>query len=95
MYVGLCPFLRPNNYSPIPELNPIPQDKCASEGNPGLFVEEHILNCNDDGTPPGDLGSHIFGSITGGTYYIMVDGCKLFAWLTLLVYLLLLLDFCS
>jgi len=30
--------------------------------------------CNDDGTPPGDLGSHIWGTLTAGTYYLMVDG---------------------
>jgi hypothetical protein len=60
-----------------PRTDSIHQNKCSSEGNPGPFVEDHILNCNDDGTPPGDLGSHIFGSITGGTYYVMVDGCKL------------------
>jgi hypothetical protein len=50
-------------------MNSLHQDLCSSEGNPGPFVEEHILNCNNDGTPPVDLGSHIFGSITG-TYYI-------------------------
>eukprot|EP00193_Tetraselmis_chui_P012849 CAMPEP_0177796722 /NCGR_PEP_ID=MMETSP0491_2-20121128/26925_1 /TAXON_ID=63592 /ORGANISM="Tetraselmis chuii, Strain PLY429" /LENGTH=653 /DNA_ID=CAMNT_0019319653 /DNA_START=159 /DNA_END=2121 /DNA_ORIENTATION=- len=32
------------------------------------------VNCNDDGTPPGDLGSRIQGVVTEGDYYIMVDG---------------------
>lgn len=30
--------------------------------------------CNDDGTPPGDYGSRIAGSLEAGTYYLMVDG---------------------
>jgi hypothetical protein len=90
MYVEPCYLLRPDCCSPIPKLNSMHQDKCSSEENPDLFIEEHILNCNDDGTPPVNLGSHIFGSITGGTYYIMIDGCMLFIWFTFLLYLLLL-----
>ena len=50
------------------------QDICESSGAADNVIEPHILNCNDDGTPPGDLGSRIFGSIGSGTYYIMVDG---------------------
>jgi len=42
----------------------------------GMFIETITASvaCNDDGTPPGDYGSHIFGTLTGGTYFVMIDG---------------------
>jgi hypothetical protein len=32
------------------------------------------IACNDDATPPGNLGSSISGLASAGTYYLMVDG---------------------
>ena len=49
------------------------KDVCGSVGYPG-GQDENVINCNDDGTPPGDLGSKIYGEITQGTYYVMIDG---------------------
>ena len=58
------------------------KNECESKGKPGQNhhhdddkeEEDHIINCNDDGTPPANLGSKISGEITEGTYYVMVDG---------------------
>jgi len=53
------------------------KDECDSKAGPGEEPGPNIVSCNDDGTPPGDLGSKISGEITQGTYYVMVDGYSL------------------
>ncbi|KAG7349079.1 glycosyl hydrolase family 16 protein [Nitzschia inconspicua] len=50
------------------------KDGCGSAGTPGQDHEDYIVGCNDDGTPPANLGSKLFGEISQGTYYVMVDG---------------------
>src|SRR5205823_2420258 len=33
-----------------------------------------VVACNDDAAPPGNFGSHVFGLLQPGTYYVVVDG---------------------
>ncbi|GAX16047.1 hypothetical protein FisN_20Hh279 [Fistulifera solaris] len=47
---------------------------CESKGLPDEHPEDHIVNCNDDGTPPGDMGSRITGEVDEGIDFLMVDG---------------------
>jgi hypothetical protein len=70
-YVTCSYDFRSTGYDTVLQLM---KDGCGSSGNPGQVVEDHIINCNDDATPPGNLGSRIAGSISEGTYYVMVDG---------------------
>jgi hypothetical protein len=50
------------------------KNDCWSTGKPSDGPQEHIIDCNDDGVPPGFYGSHISGEISNGTYYVMIDG---------------------
>jgi hypothetical protein len=66
--------MRASGYDTVLQLM---KDVCLSTGQPGDSAEDqaHILACNDDGTPPGDLGSKVFGELSGpGTFFVMVDG---------------------